>query len=311
LREVPKDEKLMNYYKNNLKQLVVKIINSKIMEIIKKCCKCKIDKSIINFGKLKSSPDSYRYDCKDCRKNHRILNKEKIQIKQKEYYNENKQELLEKNKKYRLENIEQINKQRKEYREREEIKKHTKEKNQEYLPIKKEKIKQKRKENLNFQISEILRSKVHKMIKGKKTSYQNIVGCDIDFLKKWLEFRFDKNMNWDNLGKYWEIDHILPISAFNFNNENEKNICFHWTNLQPLSSFENKSKSNHLQMHYYFNNIINVNRFIVKNNSINGYQTIRESLLWLQKKDWRYGKNPSYNFTTKVVNEMDNPQPSS
>lgn len=282
-----------------------------IKNMEKICCKCKKSLNLDCFGKLKASSDGYRYDCKFCRKEYRINNTQNIKEKQKLYYKSNKSFLLEKNKQYRINNIEKINIQRKEYRNREEIKQHIKEKNKEYLPIKKEKIKLKRTTNLNFKISEILRSKIHKMIRGKNTSYKNLIGCDIIFLKKWLEFRFDSFMNWDNLGKYWHIDHILPINVFNLENENEQKICFHWTNLQPLNATENISKSDKLLMHYYYNNIVNVNRFNSKYNNFLGYQILNESLKWLRDKKLRYGKNAPYDLDCNKSNEIDNPQPSS
>lgn len=267
------------------------------------CGKCKTEKSILNFGILKSALDGYRYDCKECRKEYRNNNKVKIREQQQHYYKNNKDILLQKNKNYRTDNIEKINIQRKEYRNREEIKMHIKEKNKEYLPIKKETIKYKRKTNINFQISEILRSKIHKMIKGYKTTYQNIIGCDMYFFKEWIKYRFDENMNWNNLGKYWEIDHIIPINAFDFKNEKDIKVCFHWTNLQPLNCFENKSKSDKLQLHYYFNNIVSIHRFNSKNKQFMGYQMINESVSWLRDNELRYGKNPP-DIT------IDNPQPS-
>jgi len=278
------------------------------MEIKKICYKCKLELEINNFGKLKSSKDGYRYDCKYCRKKYNDDNKETIKIKQQEYYINNKQYLLNQHKEYRNKNYSVICQQKKEYRNRSEIKEHIKNKNKEYLPIKKEKIKQLRKTNLNFQLSEILRSKIHKNIQGKTSSYQDIIGCDVNFLKKWIEFRFDENMNWTNLGFYWQIDHILPINLFNFNNDNEKYICFHWTNLQPLTKYDNQSKSNKIILYYYFNNIINVNRFNFKYNNFLGYQTLNESLKWLRIK-LRYGKNPTYDGNN--MPEIDNPQPSS
>ena len=274
----------------------------------KTCCKCKISQDISNFGKLKSSLDGLRYDCKCCRKIYRENNKNKINLKLKMYYKENKEQLLKKNKEYRKNNIETIKKQRQEYRNRPEIKIHIKQKNKEYLPIKKEKIKEKRKIDNNFKLSEILRSKIHKILKNKKTSYQNTIGCDILFLIKWIEFRFDDKMTWDNLGTYWQIDHIIPISVFDFNNEINKNICFHWTNLQPLTSQQNKEKSNKIQLHYYFNNIVNINRFHKKNNRFLGYQTIRESILWLKKNYFRYGENPT--DKDAITSEIGNQQPS-
>ena len=307
--EVPKAVKLNCFIlENDLEQLVVDIILIYIITM-KVCGKCKVEQSILNFGLLKSAPDGHRYDCKQCRKEYRDSNKEKIKEKQHEYFESNKELLLEKNKQYRADNIEKINIQRKEYRNREEIKKHIKEKNKEYLPSKKEKIKHRRKTDINFQISEILRSKIHKMIKGHTTTYQDIVGCDIEFLKKWIEYRFDKNMCWDNLGKYWAIDHIIPINAFNFINEKDIKICFHWTNLQPLTCFENRSKSDKLQLHYYFNNIVSIHRFHSKYKQFMGYQMVNESLSWLRDNELRYGKNPTDDNTN--VLEMDNQQPSS
>jgi hypothetical protein len=117
-------------------------------------------------------------------------------------------------------------------------------------------------------------------------------------------------MNWDNLGKYWHIDHILPINKFNFSNLNEQKICFHWTNLQPLNATENIQKSDKILLHHYFNNIVNVNRFNSKYNNYLGYQIVSESLQWL-RRELRYGKNSPYDKETIVPFEIDNPQPSS
>lgn len=275
----------------------------------KKCYKCKVEYELNNFGKLKSTPDGFRYDCKFCRQKYREENKVAISIKQQKYYSDNKIILTSKNKTYREINSEKINEQRKEYRSREEVKEYTKQKNKEYLPIKKQKIKEKRITDKNFQLSEILRSKIHKMIKNKKTSYQNIIGCDIEFFKKWIESRFNKNMNWNNLGSYWQIDHILPINAFNFQNDRDKYICFHWTNLQPLESEVNRLKSDNLHLHYYFNNIVSVFRFNKINNKFLGYQAVNESLQWL-RIELKDGKNAPYDNATKKAFEIGNPQPS-
>ncbi len=275
----------------------------------KKCSKCKEIKLIKNFGKLSSSPDGLKYNCKECIKKYNILNKEHITNKNKNYYENNKEILKLNNKLYREENKEQINNQRKEYRNRPNIKEHIKEKNKEYLPIKKEKIKMKRKTDKNFQISEILRSKINKVLKNKKTSYQKYIGCDVTFLKLWLEFRFDEFMNWDNLGTYWQIDHILPISRFDFSNEKNKYICFNWTNLQPLHKVENRIKTNKFELHYYFNNIININRFNKKYKQFLGYQAVNESLQWL-RIELRYGKNAPDSYNSAELYKIGNPQPS-
>jgi len=275
----------------------------------KTCCKCKNEKSIQCYGNLKSSPDGLRYDCNDCRKEYR--NKIKVHIKEKNrsYYESKKDEILEKNKKYRIDNNASICEQRKEYRNREEIKNHIKQKQKEYLSIRKLNIQVRRKTDIHFQISEIVRSKVHKMLKNKKTSYTNLIGCDVNFLKHWLEFRFTPEMNWNNLGSLWQIDHILPINGFDFSKENDMKICFHWTNLQPLTALENRQKSDKLLLHHYYNNIVNVTRFNKFRREYLGYQAVNESLQWL-RLELRYGKNPSYEVVSNNTTEIDNPQPS-
>jgi hypothetical protein len=84
-------------------------------------------------------------------------------------------------------------------------------------------------------------------------------------------------------------------------------ICFHWTNLQPLTSFENRQKSDKLLLHYYFNNIVNIYRFNKKHAQHMGYETVNESLQWL-RLELRYRKNAPYDDVN--TSEIDNPQPS-
>ena len=57
-------------------------------------------------------------------------------------------------------------------------------------------------------------------------------------------------MTWENRGKGgWEIDHKIPITAFNF--ERPEDLDFKWCwvlkNLQPLKGKENTRKSNRIE----------------------------------------------------------------
>ena len=94
-------------------------------------------------------------------------------------------------------------------------------------PVQNQRLREKYKSDSRYRLIALLRSKIHKVLNGINTSYLTILGCDLDFFKKWMAFRFDDNMNWDNLGTYWHIDHILPITKFDFNDERSKYICFH------------------------------------------------------------------------------------
>lgn len=249
----------------------------------KQCSSCKETRVLSCFGKLKTSKDGLRYDCKICRKAYRDNNKELIKQSQQAYYLNNKEELLTKNKEYRINNIEKINEQRKKYRNRENIKEHVRLKNKEYLPIKKEKIKLRRKSDLDFRLSEVLRSKFHKFIKGKNTSLSKYIGCNIDFFKAWLESNFNENISWNNYGIYWDIDHVIPLSKFDFNNEVELQICYNWINLRPLEKKINILKSDKIDIEYINKHINNITIY-KKNNTNYEYQSLTEMLDWLREK---------------------------
>jgi len=73
--------------------------------------------------------------------------------------------------------------------------------------------------------------------------YITLIGCKPNELKEHLEKQFKDNMTFENYGE-WEIDHIKPVSIFNFNNENEIFECFSYKNLEPLCKLDNIKKSN-------------------------------------------------------------------
>ena len=248
---------------------------------MKTCCTCKKEKEEDCFNKCKTNKDGLHYQCKDCRKAYNNLTKEFKKAYNQVYFEENKIKVLQQNKEYRENNKETISIQRKEYRE--EHKEYIAQKNIEYLPIRKIKIKHRRIVDQDFRLKEILRSKYHKMVNGINTSYKEIIGCSTEMFKNWLEFQFDENMNWDNLGSYWQIDHILPMNGFITTEMSQMRVCFNWTNLQPLEKIENRQKSDKLYLHYYFNSIINVHRFTQHYKiGSDGYQRIRESVSWLR-----------------------------
>jgi hypothetical protein len=77
--------------------------------------------------------------------------------------------------------------------------------------------------------------------RGRKTF--DVLPYTPEQLVKHLERRFAPGMTWENYGD-WHIDHIVPISVFNF--ETVEHVDFHraWalSNLQPLWATENQSK---------------------------------------------------------------------
>ena len=174
------------------------------------------------------------------RKEYRIKNKLLILKYRKEYAIKNKLLVVEKRKEYYEKNKKKnkllIQKKSKEYYQKNKL-----------LILKKSNIyiKKRRVEDISFQILGNIRSRVRGALKrnSKSSKTFDLLGCDIVFLKQYLESKFKDGMCWENYGlKGWHIDHIKPCSLFDFKNIEEQKQCFHYTNLQPLSAIDNLIK---------------------------------------------------------------------
>ena len=105
-----------------------------------------------------------------------------------------------------------------------------------------------RNKDINFKMKHVLRSnmksQLNKIKKGLKINKTfNYIGCTLEFFKNWIEYQFDKNMNWKNHGDYWHLDHIKPCASYDLSKQNEIYQCYNWTNLRPLNKEENIKKS--------------------------------------------------------------------
>lgn len=112
---------------------------------------------------------------------------------------------------------------------------------------KKEHIEQirKRRNRLNRKYRQDLMVKLHEAIGGGMRaslgkvkdfrSWTTLVNFTIDELKSHLESNFQPGMTWENRGKFWHIDHILPKRLFKFNTPEDKEfkICWSLNNLYP------------------------------------------------------------------------------
>jgi hypothetical protein len=218
---------------------------------MKICCTCKQEKSFELFGKLSSSKDGYRHDCKDCRKVYSEKNKNKNKEYKKEYYISNKQKCNDKSKKWYIDNLEF----KKEYdRNYAILNKDKKSENyKKWRSDNLEKIKEYKKnyyhnvvmKDPNKIIKNSARSMVKRFLKVKKTKTSEIVGCSFEELKLHLESKFEYWMDWNNYGLYngelnygWDIDHIIPLSSAK--TDEELMSLNHYTNLQPLCSRVNR-----------------------------------------------------------------------
>lgn len=89
-------------------------------------------------------------------------------------------------------------------------------------------------------------ARVRQSLKNGKggEKWTDLVGYSVKELKIHLEKQFNDEMNWNNYGSVWEIDHIKPIATFNINSYEDNNFkeCWSLKNLRPLSLYENRSR---------------------------------------------------------------------
>lgn len=105
---------------------------------------------------------------------------------------------------------------------------------------------QKQIENPSFRLSEQISASIRKAIKSNKAGHhwEDLVPYNLQQLREHLESQFTPEMTWDNMGKYWEIDHIIPQNLFNFVTYTDKDfqICWSLANLRPLYWLANRQR---------------------------------------------------------------------
>lgn len=99
--------------------------------------------------------------------------------------------------------------------------------------------------NFHGYLYNIVRKRISSALKkGSKTKRSiEYLCCDINTFKAHIENKFLEGMNWENYGKIWHVDHIIPI---NYKNPTLDEVIkrLHYLNTQPLWASENIIKGN-------------------------------------------------------------------
>ena len=105
-----------------------------------------------------------------------------------------------------------------------------------------------KKDRSNCFLAGKLRKRIYRVMRGvlKSAPTLRLLGCTVDHLKFHLESKFKRGMNWENYGRKWHIDHVLPCASFDLTDPRQQAICFHYTNLQPLEAKANIRKGKRL-----------------------------------------------------------------
>jgi hypothetical protein len=177
------------------------------------------------------------------------LNREYYKEKSLRYYRENKEEVSKKHSEYQKKNAEHLKKKTNEYRanNRERARRWQKRYSTANHSKIIDKLRERRRNDPMLRLKDAIRGSIRAYLGSKKTRRSatfEIVGCTPDFLRGHLERQFRDGMTWENYGPYWHVDHRIPLASGN--SPEEVMGLSHWTNLQPLTAFENISKGSKL-----------------------------------------------------------------
>jgi len=93
-------------------------------------------------------------------------------------------------------------------------------------------------------IRESFRRKPYSLLKRtNENSVCKITGCNKKVLVYHLSCLFTDNMNWNNYGQEWHIDHRIPLAWFNLENNKEILFACNYKNLQPMLKNQNLDKN--------------------------------------------------------------------
>jgi len=203
----------------------------------KKCTQCKKSKPLKDFYIDRRNKDERFSACKDCvkivRREYYYNNIEKCKISVIDYYRRNTQKIRDRGKRYYQTNRESIREYQKQYSKKQKEKQRCRRRWHKQML------------DPGFRLGHSISTQIYHALKRKKGgwSWEQLVGYTLGDLMKHLENKFQDNMTWENYGQ-WHIDHIIPISAFNFKSPVDIDFkkCWALTNLQPLWAVDNLRK---------------------------------------------------------------------
>lgn len=78
--------------------------------------------------------------------------------------------------------------------------------------------------------------------------YAPFFGLDYKNMRQWFEYQFTEGVTWESFGEIWQFDHIIPVTYFDFNNEDDMKMCWNFTNIRVEHFKKNKDRGNRLDV---------------------------------------------------------------
>lgn len=196
--------------------------------VVRRCTKCGIVKELSEFHNKKGLPQGKRAQCKAC-----------VLAQNKEWQKAHPQKKADNERNWRARNPEKMREYLRKWKKRNH------EKVAEWDRISRN--------TPRNRLDGRMKSAIRQALSGRKSgrTWESIVGYSLTDLMRHLESKFKDGMSWDNIGS-WQIDHIIPRSAFSYETSRDIDfkICWSLKNLQPLWAEDNNAKNCKLDKPY-------------------------------------------------------------
>ena len=100
------------------------------------------------------------------------------------------------------------------------------------------------KEDIEFKLLKRIQARIKNELPQYDGTIEQLLGCSLIFLLKWIKFNTSKHPDWDNI----HLHHVRPISTYKKNyhlsDKIKASYAFHWTNLLAIDKHTNLSINN-------------------------------------------------------------------
>jgi hypothetical protein len=84
--------------------------------------------------------------------------------------------------------------------------------------------------------------------KALSKPYAPYFGLDITNMRRWFEQQFTNGLNWDNFGTEWQFSHVIPVTYFDFEVDEDLKMCWNFLNLHVERIQKNQDGSRKLEL---------------------------------------------------------------
>lgn len=130
---------------------------------------------------------------------------------------------------------------------------------------------------LKERVGRALRSRIRNTLSGKDKSDNTKAMLGNGYAAA-LQQRREPWMTDDNFGSAWHLDHVVPCAWFDFAKEAHQKACFHHSNLQPASAFDNRSRAHSVRRKHFD---------LVISRCPEDHKAVFEEIIWkIRRKDY-------------------------